>query len=144
MIVPRLYPPVPLLGVSVLCHHQNKVLMIRRGKNPFAGHWSLPGGMVEVGETLKQAAERELLEETGLVAALTEPAEIFDSIQRDEDGKVQSHFVLTVFAAPYLSGILKAGDDAMDAAWLDPEDLEDRPTTPGTPDRIRRLLASSR
>ncbi|MBD8893091.1 NUDIX hydrolase [Roseibium litorale] len=141
MSVPRLYPPVPLLGVSVLCHHDGLVLMIKRGKPPFEGHWSLPGGMVEVGETLKQAAARELLEETGLEAALTEPAEIFDSIQHDDQGRVQSHFVLTVFAAAYVSGALRAGDDARDARWFAPDMLDGLQTTPGTPGRIRRLLA---
>ncbi|MEJ8473430.1 NUDIX hydrolase [Roseibium algae] len=141
MIIPRQYPPVPLLGVSVLCHQKNEVLLIKRGKPPFAGHWSLPGGMVEVGEPLADAATRELLEETGVSAEITRPVETFDSIQRDDDGRVRNHFVLTVFCARYMSGEARAGDDAAEARWFLPQDLADIVTTPGTPDRIVRLLA---
>lgn len=142
MTVSRTYPPVPLLGVSVLCHSEGKVLMIRRGKQPFLGHWSLPGGMVEVGETMQEAAERELLEETGVRARLSGPAEVFDSIQKDEGGRVKSHFVLAVFKGAYLSGSARAADDALEAAWLDPADLDGLLTTPGTPDRVLRILTS--
>ncbi|WP_428644405.1 NUDIX hydrolase [Roseibium sp.] len=136
----RFYPDMPRVGVSVLCHRSGKVLLIKRGKPPFKDHWSLPGGLVELGETLLAAAERELLEETGLTAELGAPVETFDSIQRDEDGRVVTHFVLSVFLGPSLSGEAVAGDDASALEWVPLEELEDRPTTPGTPERIRRLL----
>lgn len=136
----RFYPDAPCVGVSVLCLNDNKALMIKRGKEPYLGHWSLPGGLVELGETLKQAATRELLEETGVQAALGEPVETFDSIDRDEHGKVVTHFILTVFRGSYLSGSALAGDDAADVAWVHTDDLDNRPTTPGTPERIRRLM----
>ncbi|WP_298958950.1 NUDIX hydrolase [uncultured Roseibium sp.] len=136
----RFYPDAPRVGVSVLCFKDNKALMIKRGKEPYLGHWSLPGGLVELGETLKQAAERELREETGVQAILGEPVETFDSIVRDEHGKVVTHFILTVFRGSYLSGAALAGDDAADVAWVHIDDLDDRPTTPGTPKRIRRLM----
>lgn len=141
MTIRRAYPLVPLLGVSVLCHHQDKILMIKRGKPPYEGHWSLPGGLVDLGEPLKAAAERELLEETGVTASLGAPVDTFDSIQTDPGGDVVSHFVLVVFSGPYLTGRLKAGDDAADASWMVPDRLDGLMTTPGTPDRIRRILS---
>ena len=138
----REYPAMPLVGVSVLCHRENNVLLVKRGKPPYEGHWSLPGGLVELGEDLKSAAERELLEETGVRAKLDRPGDTFDIIRRDETGAIRAHFVLVVFAGPYLSGDLNAADDAADARWFDPERLGKLRTTPGTPERIRRLLSS--
>ncbi|WP_417685260.1 NUDIX hydrolase [Roseibium sp.] len=140
MDIPRLYPPIPLLGVSVLCHRQDEFILIRRSKPPYEGHWSLPGGLVDVGEHLHEAAARELMEETGVRACFTTPAETFDSIQRDPDGRVRSHFVLAVFCAEFDGGTLQAGDDAGDARWMGMTELDQLLTTPGTPERIRRLL----
>lgn len=140
MTVSRSYPPVPLLGVSVLCHNNDDVLLIKRSKPPYQDCWSLPGGLVDLGEPLKDAAERELLEETGICAALGEPVDTFDSIHRDIEGRVSSHFVLVVFSGPYVSGALDAGDDAADADWIPLSRLNTLETTPGTPLRIRRIL----
>ncbi|POF34812.1 NUDIX hydrolase [Roseibium marinum] len=137
----RLYPDAPRVGVSVLCHRNGRVLLIKRGKDPYKDHWSLPGGLVELGETLLEAAERELREETGVKARLGAPAETFDSIQRDADGSVRAHFILTVFCGAYRSGPPEPGDDAVALEWIEPDRLDDRLTTPGTPDRIRRLMA---
>lgn len=136
----RFYPDAPRFGVSVLCHRDGHALLVKRGKDPYKGHWSLPGGLVELGETLAQAAERELLEETGVIARLGEPVETFDSIQLDENGKVLTHFILTVFSGAYDAGEAVAGDDAAAIDWVHPDELDARQTTPGTPDRIRRHL----
>ncbi len=136
----RFYPDMPRVGVSVLCHRDGAALLIKRGKPPYKDHWSLPGGLVELGETLLAAAERELLEETGLTADLGAPVETFDSITRDDDGRIVTHFVLAVFSGQPVSGEARAGDDASDLEWVPFADLDSRPTTPGTPDRIRRLL----
>lgn len=136
----RFYPDAPRVGVSVLCHRNGHALLIKRGKDPFKDHWSLPGGLVEVGETLVEAAERELMEETGVKAVLSAPVETFDSIQRDGDNEVVTHFVLTVFCGSFHSGDAVAGDDAAAIEWVHPENLGNRPTTPGTVERIRRLL----
>jgi len=139
----RFYPDAPRAAVSVLCHRDGRALVVRRGKPPYKDHWSLPGGLIELGEPLLQAAGRELLEETGVTAHLGEPVETFDAIQRDEDGCVAIHFILTVFCGAYLSGTPVAGDDAADLDWVRPEDLDERLTTPGTPERIRRLLTAA-
>lgn len=140
MSVPRHYPPVPLLGVSVVCHRNDDVLLIKRSKPPYQGCWSLPGGLVDLGDPLKAAAERELFEETGVHADLGAPVDTFDSIHKDGDGRVASHFVLVVFSGPYVSGTVDAGDDAADAGWIPLSGLENLETTPGTPPRIRRIL----
>lgn len=136
----RFYPDAPRVGVSVLCHDNGRVLLIKRGKDPFKGCWSLPGGLVELGEPLLEAARRELREETGVEADLFEPVETFDSIQFDDKGKVLTHFILTVFCGALRSGDAIAGDDASAIEWVQPEALDDRPTTPGTIERIRRHL----
>ncbi|WP_029060144.1 NUDIX hydrolase [Stappia stellulata] len=131
------------LGVSILCRRDRSVLLVQRGKPPFCGHWSLPGGRVEAGETPRVAAERELLEETGLVAELpAEPVEWVDVDSPARDGLPALHFRIAVFLAlrpP--GGRLAAGDDAQDAAWVDLSDLDTRPMTPGTANRIRRLFS---
>lgn len=140
MTVSREYPPVPLLGVSVLCHRDDNVLLIKREKPPYKDHWSLPGGLVELGEPLRAAAERELFEETGIYADLGDPVDTFDSIQRDTEGKVVAHFVLVVFFGRYVSGSLGAGDDAADATWVPLSRLNELQTTPDTALRIQRLM----
>ncbi len=111
----RFYPEAPRASVSVLCHRDGRALLVKRGRPPFKDHWSLPGGVIELGETLQEAAARELLEETGVTAAIGEPVETFDSIQRDDDGRVVTHFILTVFCGPYVSGTAVAADDAAGA-----------------------------
>ncbi len=136
----RLYPDAPRVGVSVLCHREGRALLVKRGREPFRHHWSLPGGLVELGETLVEAATRELLEETGVRARLGAPVETFDSIQRDDAGRVESHFVLTVFCGPYLGGEAVAADDAAALEWMTPGDLIGLLTTPGTPDLIARHM----
>ena len=134
----RSYPSTPLVGVSILCYEGERVLLIKRGKQPYKDHWSLPGGLVELGETLKAAAERELLEETGLTANLGDPVETFDSIQRDSAGQVISHYILTIFRGARRDGQATAGDDASALEWLTFDQIDDRLTTPGTTERIRR------
>lgn len=142
--------PIPRIGVSVLCHKAGKVLLVRRAKEPYLGFWSLPGGLVEFGETLRIAAARELFEETCVVADLeAEAVEVFDIIRPDEPAGGEErpapltghHFVLAVFRGAHLSGEARAGDDAGDIAWAAAADLDDRLLTPGTAERIRRHLA---
>ncbi|MBO0345503.1 NUDIX domain-containing protein [Roseibium sp. CAU 1637] len=140
MAVSRSYPDIPLIAISVLCRRGQKVLMVRRGNEPFKDHWSLPGGMIEVGESLAEAADRELQEETTIEARMHEVGEVFDSIQKDADGRVKSHYVLAVMLATYKSGAAVAGDDAAEVRWIAPQDSYALLTTPDTPERIERLL----
>ena len=116
--VEREYPKHPLTGVGVVCWRGDHVLLIRRGKPPRIGQWSLPGGLQHLGETVYEAAARETLEETGTTVRITGYLDIIDSITRDDAGQVRFHYTLIDVAAEWLSGEPMAGDDAMDAQWV--------------------------
>lgn len=115
--------PVPRLGVSVCVWRDGQTLLIRRAKAPHAGAWSPVGGMVEWGETLEQAARREVAEEAGIDIRINGLVGTRDLIFADDSGAVATHIVLVVLAADWLSGDLVAGDDADRAEWARPEDL---------------------
>jgi 8-oxo-dGTP diphosphatase len=113
----REYPQRPIVGIGVAVLRPGAVLLVRRGRPPNLGAWTLPGGGQELGETAEQAGRRELLEETGLnVGDLTLAANV-DSIHRDAEGRVQYHYTILDFAARYREGDAKAGGDVSDIAW---------------------------
>lgn len=116
---------------------ENKVLLVLRGKPPAEKQWSIPGGCVELGETLQEAAEREIAEETGIVIQAKKPIYTFDVIERDENGHIQFHYVIVDLSADYVSGELRAGDDAVDVSWVSLKDLNNRNVSAAT----RKLLA---
>lgn len=119
----RDYPDRPIVGVGAVIIHDQRAVIVRRGGEPLAGEWSIPGGVLELGETLRQGAEREALEETGLKVRAGEVIEVFDSIVPDAAGRMQYHYVLIDFLCEYLSGELRAGGDAADARWITQDDL---------------------
>ena len=119
----RRYQDRPLLGVSVAVWRGDKVLLVRRGRPPLMGLWSLPGGLVEAGETLAEAAARELAEETGIIAEDFSAVDRAEIIVRDDGGRVDRHYVLIVFGATYHSGEARAADDAADVRWVDAGEL---------------------
>ena len=119
----RQYPDKPVVGVGVVVFRGSDVLLIRRGKPPHAGRWSLPGGGQELGEPVRDAALRELREETGVEAQITGIIDAVDSIQTDSAGKVKYHYTLIDFAAEWTRGEPRPGDDAMEAAWISPARL---------------------
>ncbi|HEY2940833.1 MAG TPA: NUDIX hydrolase [Vicinamibacteria bacterium] len=112
----------PAVGVGAVLIHQGKVLLIRRGKEPLRGRWVVPGGTVEVGETLEQALVREVQEETGLVVRPIEVVAVFDRIERDGDA-VRYHYVIVDYLCRYVSGTPQAASDAEDVAFVAREDL---------------------
>ena len=113
----REYPARPLVGIGVAVLRADAVLLIRRGRAPSAGAWSLPGGAQRLGETAEQAARRELAEETGLAVGTLALAGAVDSIHRDEDGRVRFHYTILDFCAAYAGGEPRAGGDALEVAW---------------------------
>ena len=147
--MPREYPSKPFVGVGAvivdtLASGERRVAVIRRGTPPLLGEWSIPGGLVELGETVRGAAAREALEETGLVVDVghmgggtsisSQPASgpgsvlgVFDRVVRDEAGRVQYHYVLVDILCGVLSGDLCAGGDAAAARWLTKQELNEFP-----------------
>ena len=121
----RRYPSRPIVGVGVVILDADKVLLIKRGKPPRAGSWSLPGGAQESGETLKEAALREIYEETNLKVEIIGLIDIVDSIRRDKKGDAEYHYTLIDFAARVTGGALRAGDDAIDSHWFTPQEIKE-------------------
>ncbi|HLB93031.1 MAG TPA: NUDIX hydrolase [Terriglobales bacterium] len=119
----REYPESPLVGVGAVIVHENRVLLIRRGTPPLLGEWSLPGGVLECGETLREAVVREAREETGLVIETRDMLGVYERVIRAEDGRVRYHFVLIDFLCHPSDGELKAGSDAADVRWFTREEL---------------------
>ncbi len=125
-----------MLGASACIWHRNKVLLVLRGAPPKQNLWSLPGGLVEVGETMQQAAERELFEETGLIADILGLADWVEVIEHHEQ-RLKHHFVVAMFIGKHRNGDLRAGDDARAAEWFSLNSLDQLEMTKGTADTIR-------
>lgn len=140
----RQYPNRPIVGVGAVIVDDGKVVLIRRRYEPLKGHWSLPGGMVEIGETLEAALAREMLEETGLVVDVGPVIEVFDRITRDEQRRVRYHFVLIDYLCWPVSGELRAGSDVDAAVWADPRQLVTYELTDKATSVIERGLTLAR
>ena len=128
----REYPDRPVVGVGAVVIRNGKVLLIKRGVSPSRGLWAVPGGSLELGETLQQGAEREILEETGITIRAREPIYAFDFFERDPDGRIRFHFAIVDLAADYIRGDVKGADDALEARWLAPGDLDRLPVSKNT------------
>jgi 8-oxo-dGTP diphosphatase len=121
----REYPDRPIVGVGAIIIDQGRVLLVKRGSPPLLGEWSLPGGVVELGETLRAAAQREALEETGLIVKAGEVLEVLDRIIPGKDSAPQYHYVLIDFLCLVKGGELRAGGDAADVAWAGETELQE-------------------
>ena len=128
----RLYPTRPFLAVSVAIWRGGKALLVRRARPPLAAIWSFPGGVVETGETLAEAAAREVREETGLEVEIIGPIDRAEVIRRDAEGRVERHYVIIVFAGRSSSGEPVAADDADAAGWFGPGEIDGFELTPDT------------
>lgn len=119
----REYPLRPVVGVGGVVIAEGKALLIRRGHPPLEGQWSIPGGTLEVGETIVEGIQRELAEETGIEVRVGGLIEVFERIFRDEDERVQYHFVILDYLCKMTGGKARAGGDVVDVAWAREKEL---------------------
>ena len=119
----RSYPDRPIASVGAVIIDDGRVLLVQRGQPPLKGQWSLPGGAVEVGETLSAAVHREVFEETGLVVEVGPIVEVLDRIHLDAAARVEYHYVLIDYLCTVVGGQLRAQSDAADARWASPASL---------------------
>lgn len=115
----------PLVGVGVVVWKGGKVLLVRRGQAPRRGQWSLPGGKQELGETVRETAVREVREEAGIEISLGPLLDVIDAVVRGGDGAIEHHYTLIDFEADWAAGVPRAGGDADDLVWIDPEEVGD-------------------
>lgn len=129
------FPLTPRPAVGAVVFHHSRVLLVRRGKPPAAGVWAIPGGTILLGETLQAAAEREIFEETGIRILAGDPIHAFDML-RTENGRIRFHYVIVDLSASYIDGEPRAGDDALEARWVSPDEFAQLAVNPAT----RRIL----
>ena len=136
----REYPVAPLVGVGALIVYDDRIVLVRRGHEPAKGEWTIPGGLVKLGESLADAVAREAFEETGLIVEPRLLVELLERIFPDEQGRVRFHYVLADYLCTVVEGTLNAGSDAADAAWVDRSKLDGYELAPVTKRVIRKAL----
>ncbi|HUQ50210.1 MAG TPA: NUDIX hydrolase [Terriglobales bacterium] len=142
MTIKRDYPDRPVIGLgAVIVDDERRVLLIRRASEPLKGQWSLPGGAMELGETLLEGVNREVREETGLEVSIVGPAGVYDRIIRDAAGKTHYQYVLIDYVCRVSGGELKAGGDAGEVRWVPENELAQLHITEFTLPVIRKVLA---
>jgi len=137
----RDYPDRPIVGVGAVIVENGRALLVRRGTEPLKGQWSIPGGVVELGETLREAATREAKEETGLDVEAGEILEVVDRIMRDPRHEVQYHYVLVDFLCRQVSGDARPGADASELRWITARELEGLPIADSAAAVVRKGFA---
>jgi 8-oxo-dGTP diphosphatase len=136
----RQYPDRPIVGVGAVIVDGERVVLVRRGHEPLKGQWSLPGGAVELGESLVEALEREILEETGLRVRTGPIVDVVDRVHRTPDGRVEYHFVVVDYVCTVVGGELASGSDAADISWVDAAELPRFSLTPQAAAVVERAL----
>ena len=137
----RSYLTCPLVGVGAVIKKGRRVVIVRRSAPPLKDQWSIPGGLVEVGETLRQAVAREAREETGLTLEVGKLLEVFERILPDARGRTKYHFVLLDYLCRPVAGRLRAGSDAVRALWVAASELDRLAIAESAKQVIRRALA---
>ena len=140
----REYPNRPIVGVGGVTIHEERVLLIKRAYPPLQGQWSIPGGGLDVGETIADGVRRELKEETGIDVRVLDHIETFERIQRDESGRVQFHYVILDYLCELMGGEARAGGDATAVTWSTEEELARYALTETATRVIRRAFAMAR
>jgi 8-oxo-dGTP diphosphatase len=139
--VSREYPDYPCVGVGAIVLHEGRVLLVKRGRPPGVGKWSLPGGLVDLGESTADAARREVVEECGIDVRVEGVAGMVERIIRDDAGRVRYHYVLIDYLAYPESDAICAGTDAAEVRWVPAEHVHSLDVTEGLIDMIRRAMA---
>jgi 8-oxo-dGTP diphosphatase len=140
----REYPDRPLIGVGAIIIDRGRALVVRRATEPLKGEWSIPGGVLELGETLRTGCIREAKEETGLDVVPTEVLDIYDRIVADESGRTRYHYVLIDYLCELRGGELHAASDVSEVRWLTVEELESFPIAEAAQAVIRKGFEKSR
>jgi 8-oxo-dGTP diphosphatase len=140
----RRYPQRPFLAVSAAVFRNGQVLLVKRARPPVTGVYTLPGGVVEIGETLHDAVVREVREETGIEAMPIALAGYRNVVLRDAAGKVERHFVVLPFAARWIAGEFTAGEELADGSWVNPREIAGLKTTEGLPDIVATAFRLAR
>jgi 8-oxo-dGTP diphosphatase len=138
------YPECPVVAVGAVVFNEERVLLVRRGQPPSCDLWAIPGGKVRLGETLQTAAEREILEETGLTVRARQPVYTFDIIEQDAQGRIRFHYVIVDLIADYVAGTISAGDDAREVRWIGPDEIRRLEVSPQTVDLLQRKFGFGR
>ena len=134
----REFPETPLVGVGAIIIEDSRVLLVKRAHPPLQARWSIPGGVLEIGERVREAAIREAREETGLIVEPAELLGVYDRVLRHADGRVQYHYVLIDFLCRLTGGELRAASDAAEVRWFTPEELPALHLAEDTQDVIRK------
>jgi len=142
--VRREYPERPLVGVGGVVIRDERTLLIRRGSAPLEGEWSIPGGMLELGETILEGVRRELLEETAIEVRVLDLIEVFERVTRDEAGKLKYHFVILDYLCEAMGGEAQAGSDVTDVAWARESELSKYSLTPTATRVIQKAFEIAR
>jgi ADP-ribose pyrophosphatase YjhB (NUDIX family) len=140
----RRYPDRPIVAVGAIVVENGRVLMARRGKEPSYGLWSVPGGAVHLGEDLKTAARREIREELGVEVELTDVIELLERVTRDDEGRVQYHYVIVDYLARLANGEPRPSPEALEVRWIAPEEFPQFEMTRGTAEIILRIMETGR
>ena len=140
----RAYPDRPIVGVGAVILDGDRALLVRRNTEPLKGEWSVPGGVLELGEKLRDGAAREALEETGLGIEVGEVLDVFDSIFPDADGRTQYHYVLIDFLCHSLAGEAAPGSDVSEVQWITAADLDRLSLRDSIAQVIRKAFAATR
>ena len=140
----RRYPSQPLVGVGAVIFRGDSVLIARRGTPPSYGEWSVPGGLVEVGESLEEALRREVMEEVGIEVEVGDLTAVLDRILTDAGGRIEYHYILMDFCCEWKSGEPMAATDVMDCRFVPVDALDGFVMTRGTAEVVRRAHAGRR
>jgi ADP-ribose pyrophosphatase len=132
------YPNSPQIAVGAIVIRDSKVLLIKRNQPPGEGLWAIPGGRVELGETLQEAVEREVKEETGVIIRAGHPVYTFEVIEHDDAGRIRFHYVIVDLVADHVSGEPSPGDDACEARWVTWKELDELRVSQSTREVLRK------